>query len=150
MQTAINYDWIALPTGLMTMPEFRKERLRDRRKDMGFSQVTLAEAVKVGQSEVSQWETGKRTPEPENIAKLCKALEVTMDYLFGLVDRPHDVLRESGLSEFEFKVVHRMRIDEEFEQRVDDAFLINAPKKRPALPEPNKEDKESRAASSGE
>lgn len=149
MQTALNYRWGGLSTDRFIMPEFRRDRLRERRKDFGFTQQFLAKQSGVKQSQIAGWETGERAPSPDNVAKIAKVLEVTLDYLYGLVDKPQDTLREQGLSEKEFKVVHRYRSDALAQAMIDRALLIDQPKENPALPEPKKGNEDNGIASSG-
>lgn len=62
------------------------ERLYECRKEKGLSQTALAEILGVQQSCISKWERGATAPDPEDIAKICKILDVSSDYLLGLKD----------------------------------------------------------------
>ncbi len=59
-------------------------RIAQRRKTVGFTQEQLAEQMNVSTQTISYIETGRNAIRPENLAKLCEALQVSSDYiLFG-------------------------------------------------------------------
>ncbi|MCD2492962.1 helix-turn-helix transcriptional regulator [Lacrimispora sp. NSJ-141] len=62
------------------------ERLKQVRKDRGFTQISLAETLGVSKGSVAMWETGKRNPEFETLDKLLTLLDVSYDYLTGKSD----------------------------------------------------------------
>ena len=62
------------------------ERLKKVRKDRGYTQVSLAEALGVSKGSVAMWETGKRNPEFETLDALLTLLDVQYDYLTGKSD----------------------------------------------------------------
>ena len=62
------------------------ERLKDARKKKGINHKSLAEMIGVYTKDISRWETGVRTPSAEYIIQLCKALDISADYLLGLKD----------------------------------------------------------------
>lgn len=57
--------------------------LRKLRKDKKLSQQELADTLKVAQSTVGMWESGKRTPKLNEINRMAMALKVTVDRLLG-------------------------------------------------------------------
>ena len=60
------------------------ERIAQRRKAAGLTQEQLAERIDVSTQTISYIETGRNAIRPENLAKLCKALDVSADFiLFG-------------------------------------------------------------------
>lgn len=59
------------------------ERLRQARQDKGWNQEQLAEAMKLSQSAISQFEKGLRFPTPANVYKFSDVLEVNRDVLVG-------------------------------------------------------------------
>lgn len=64
--------------------EFLQEmgaRLWQRRKQFGLSQEELAERVGVTSQMISSAERGKKAMRPENIVRICAALEMSTDYL---------------------------------------------------------------------
>ena len=59
-------------------------RLTARRKQLRLTQEELAERADMTTQTVSTAETGRKALRPANIVKLCKALEISADYLlFG-------------------------------------------------------------------
>ena len=63
-----------------------KERLKEVRKEQGFSQKEVAEMVGVSASCYANYEQGTREPSLSILAKICDALDVSSDYLLGLDD----------------------------------------------------------------
>ena len=55
--------------------------LRDLRKARGMTLKDVAERIGVAESTVSQYETGKRTPDYETLLKLAELFDVSVDYL---------------------------------------------------------------------
>lgn len=62
------------------------ERLKTTRKQNGYTQVSLAEKLKVSKGTVAMWETGKRTPDFETLIALSELFDVSTDYLLGKSD----------------------------------------------------------------
>lgn len=60
-----------------------RKRLRLARKNAGFTQAKLAEALFVSQSLITAWESGARDPGSEMIARLADVLHVTTGWLLG-------------------------------------------------------------------
>lgn len=60
------------------------KRLRGMRKSLGLTQVELAELAGIRQSNISAWELGTRTPLPDGLSALARALGCSIDYLVGL------------------------------------------------------------------
>ena len=57
------------------------ENLRKIRKERGFTQLGLAEAIGVASGTVAMWETGKRETSFDILIKISKVLNVSIDYL---------------------------------------------------------------------
>ena len=62
-----------------------------RRKDIGMTQVSLADALSVTRQTVSRWESGTVMPDIEKIGDIARILGVTCDYLLK------DEIEECGL-----------------------------------------------------
>ena len=60
--------------------------IRTERTVKGMTQAQLAQALGVTQDSISLWELGKRYPDTQYIVPLCKVLQISADYLFGLED----------------------------------------------------------------
>ena len=61
-------------------------RLRDLRKERGYSQVKMQMMTGIDQSDYSKIETGKRYYTFEQCKRIAVALDTSMDYLAGLTD----------------------------------------------------------------
>lgn len=61
-------------------------RLKDLRKEHGFSQVKMQMLTGIDQSDYSKIETGKRYYTFEQCKRIALALNTSMDYLAGLTD----------------------------------------------------------------
>ena len=67
---------------------FRGDRLSSIRKTRQFTQDELADRLELGHSQLNKYENGKSDPSPEIIVRLATELNVTADWLLGLVDEP--------------------------------------------------------------
>lgn len=56
-------------------------RIKSKRKAIAMTQETLAEKMDVSIQMISNLEQGKKAIRPENIIKLCNALNVSSDYI---------------------------------------------------------------------
>ncbi|MBQ8689391.1 MAG: helix-turn-helix transcriptional regulator [Clostridia bacterium] len=56
-------------------------RIKNRRKEIGMTQEKLAELMDVSLQMISNLEQGKKAIRPENIIKLCSAINVSADYI---------------------------------------------------------------------
>lgn len=61
-------------------------RLKELRKEKGFSQVKMQLLTGIDQSDYSKIERGKRYYTFEQCKKIALALDTSMDYLAGLTD----------------------------------------------------------------
>ena len=81
------------------------KRLAKVREDAGFTQSSLARAVGLSQSAISQIEAGDRNPSYETIRQLAEAMNLSPAYLVGgevegLTDSEKTLFRQyRGLSE---------------------------------------------------
>lgn len=62
-------------------------RIKDRRTAKGITQKQLAEAVGIAAGSLAAYEQGTKTPAVDVAAKIAKALDVSIDWLFGLEER---------------------------------------------------------------
>lgn len=72
-------------------------RIRQLRKNHGLSQAQVAAELKVHQTAVSQWETGRTDPDIESARALSDFFGVSLDYLLGH-DLQNDELDEVYLN----------------------------------------------------
>lgn len=63
-------------------------RLKDLRKERGFTQIKMQMLTGINQSDYSKIESGKRYYTFEQCKKIAIALDTSMDYLAGLTDNP--------------------------------------------------------------
>ena len=61
-------------------------RIRDLRKEKGYTQVKIQMLTGIDQSDYSKIESGRRYFTFEQCRKLAIALDTSMDYLAGLTD----------------------------------------------------------------
>lgn len=71
----------------MSIKEQIGQRIQAARLEKGLTRKALAELTNdLKQSRINNWERGDRTPGPEEIKQLAKALEVSAAYLMCLTD----------------------------------------------------------------
>lgn len=58
-------------------------KFKECRLQAGLSQKFVAKTLKVASPSVSNWESGKTMPTPENLAALASLYGVSVDYLLG-------------------------------------------------------------------
>lgn len=61
-------------------------RLKELRKEKGYTQIKMQHLTGIDQSDYSKLESGKRYFTFEQLKKLALALDTSMDYLSGLTD----------------------------------------------------------------
>ena len=60
-----------------------KERLKELRKNNGFTQKVLALEAKVAEKSITDWERGRSEPCLQDLINLAITLNTTIDYLVG-------------------------------------------------------------------
>ena len=63
-------------------------RLKELRKERGYTQIKMQMLTGIDQSDYSKLETGKRYYTYEQLRRIALALDTSMDYLAGLTDDP--------------------------------------------------------------
>ncbi len=76
----------------------RGDRLRAIREQRGLTQQELTERCGLGVNAIWKYENGENDPTGDVIARIAKELEVTSDFLLGLVDHPEARLQTSNLT----------------------------------------------------
>lgn len=66
-------------------------RIKELRKSRGLSQAQLASELKVHQTAVSQWETGRTDPDMDSARMLSDYFGVTIDYLLNHVTEKEEL-----------------------------------------------------------
>lgn len=65
-----------------------QQRVRQERLERGWTQEFLAYKVKkIGQSEISQYETGTAVPRLDTLIRIAKTFHVSIGYLLGETDK---------------------------------------------------------------
>lgn len=72
------------------------ERIKDLRKEHGWSQAELAQKVGAESQRISRYETGKLTPSIPALVRLAEALDTSIDYLV-IDDAPRRPLQGADL-----------------------------------------------------
>ncbi len=65
------------------------KRLRELRELRNLTQGDLAKELKVSQSTIAMWESGKRDPDTEALHRIADYFGVSTDYLIGRSNSPH-------------------------------------------------------------
>lgn len=64
------------------------ERLKELRRQRGWSQRELAQKIGMSSGTVAAWEVGRNEPNYDMLRKLADLLDTSVDYLIGLSDIP--------------------------------------------------------------
>lgn len=72
----------------MSQDKFQGQRMRDLRKKKGMTQSDVGDALSLGKSTISQYETGVNDPDTSTLRKIASLLGCTTDYLLGITDEP--------------------------------------------------------------
>lgn len=62
------------------------ERLKELRIEKNLSQSQLAKRINVDFRTISNWENGVNQPNIDTLTAIAKCLDVSTDYLLGIVD----------------------------------------------------------------
>lgn len=62
------------------------KKIKELRKEAGFTQKQLAKMVNKSETGFASWEQGLSEPSVNDIRLLCTILDVSADYLLGLED----------------------------------------------------------------
>ena len=110
-------------------------KIKAARKAAHMGQAELGEAIGIGKSSISEWESGKRSPDIDKVKDIAKVLNVTPAYLMGW-DEPSPASRSlpAGL----LPVVKRripiighvaagvpIMAEREYEEYEDDTYCIS-------------------------
>ena len=73
------------------------ERAKKRRKELGLSAESVAQALNTTRVTISRWEAGVSSPDDKKKAKLAEVLNTSVAYLMGDIDTPE----RNSLTSFE-------------------------------------------------
>ena len=71
-------------------------RLKALRREHMISQQQLAKALRIHQTAVSQWETGRTMPDYDILLAIASYFGVSVDYLLGETDEKRPTFLKSG------------------------------------------------------
>ena len=72
-----------------------EEKLTVLRKESGYTQLDLAEKVRVSRQAISKWEGGQSTPELDKLKALSECFQISLDELTG-GGEPQPARKEDG------------------------------------------------------
>lgn len=73
------------------------ERIKEKRKERGFTQKDLAEKLYISIDTIKSWESGRRRPDYTNMRLLCMVLRTSEEYLCGGKDYINEWLNNYDL-----------------------------------------------------
>jgi len=97
------------------------ERLKQLRKAKGLTQVTLAETLGVSKGTVAMWETGKRMPGFDMLARLSELFDKRVDYIIGTSEDR----RSAALTEEEVVQLGEWAVEEDYEDMLRKYALLD-------------------------
>ena len=87
-------------------------RLKELRLEAGLTQKDLANAIEVGRTTVSEYESGKIVPKQEGLLKIANHFNVSVDYLTGVSNER--ATRKQNASDLDalLNTIHHILLDE--------------------------------------
>ena len=87
-------------------------RLKELRLEAGLTQKDLANAIEVGRTTISEYESGKIVPKQEGLLKLANHFNVSIDYLTGVSNER--ATRKQNASDLDamLNTIHHILLDE--------------------------------------
>ena len=88
------------------------KRLKELRLAHGETQKELANAIEVGRTTISEYESGKIVPKQEGLLRLANHFNVSVDYLTGVSNTP--ATRKQNVSDIDslLNTIHYILLDE--------------------------------------
>ena len=88
------------------------KRLKELRLEKGETQKELANAIEVGRTTISEYESGKIVPKQEGLLRLANHFNVSVDYLTGVSNTP--ATRKQNVSDLDslLNTIHYILLDE--------------------------------------
>jgi transcriptional regulator with XRE-family HTH domain len=114
--------WNKQKEGVFMYSEVFPSRLKKAREDYGLTQVETSELLKIGQSTLAKYETGKREPDLETLVKIGLLFDVSIDWLIGLTSKGNtDHLKEIREERNRKEILKKMERDALLAQRLERA-----------------------------
>lgn len=86
------------------MKDVFKTRLKQSITERGLTQRMLATLIGTTEQSVSRWANGNKTPNADMLYRMCKALDVSADYLLGLSDE-----RANNMEKLKAELLEKIR-----------------------------------------
>ena len=88
------------------------KRLKELRLANAETQKDLANAIEVGRTTISEYESGKIVPKQEGLLKIANHFNVSVDYLTGVSNNP--ATRKQNVSDLDalLNTIHHILLDE--------------------------------------
>ena len=88
------------------------KRLKELRLAHGETQKELANAIEVGRTTISEYESGKIVPKQEGLLRIANHFNVSVDYLTGVSNTP--ATRKQNVSDLDslLNTIHYVLLDE--------------------------------------
>ena len=71
-------------------------KIAHKRKELGITQKELAEKLNVSDKTLSRWETGKQIPDALTVLEIAKALNMTINDIYGIKSKEENTLGAFG------------------------------------------------------
>lgn len=107
---------------------FSKERLKEKRIELGLTQEQLGKAVGISKVSICDYEKGKDRPKLTHFESLADTLGVTMDYL---MNRDIPIVCEEAkeyqfkITKQELKLIQKLRKDPKSYQKICEKMNID-------------------------
>ena len=72
----------------MSLGDVMENRLRELRKNRGYTQISLQMQTGIEQALLSKFENGERVPPTETLVRLAEFYDVSIDYILCRTDKP--------------------------------------------------------------
>ena len=73
---------------IMAFNGVMENRIKELRKNRGYTQVSLQMQTGIEQALLSKYENGERVPPTETLIRLADFFNVSIDYMLGRTDKP--------------------------------------------------------------
>lgn len=88
---------------------FRSERLKELREQQGYTQREFSAVCGVSETQISRYEKDRMLPTLPNLELIAHHLDVSIDYLVGLIDEPHKHFGDRNMTDEESLVLDTYR-----------------------------------------
>jgi transcriptional regulator with XRE-family HTH domain len=102
-------NWLIFRYNQKRGKHMRADRLRAIREQRQLSQQDLADQIGVHVKQIGRYENNSNDPTADVLTRIAQVLEVSTDYLLGLVDEPTSHLREEDLNPMERRLLQAIR-----------------------------------------